>query len=267
MTAADGQPSRAQGDRAGGRRSGRRPGENSTRDAILVAAREEFAELGYERATIRGIGARAGVDPALVHHYHGSKERLFTAALQLTAEPGEVVRRVMREDPARMGAMVVRTFLEAWEPPDARTPLVAMVRSGMTNDVAMDLVRDYLGRRVFGPITQALGVPDAQLRATLVGAQLVGLAMARYIARLEPLASASTEQLVAALGPTIQRYLSGDLGTPGPASPAPETPSGESSSGESLPGESPSGESPSGETPSWESPSGSRSPGSRRLPR
>jgi AcrR family transcriptional regulator len=196
-------------------RSGRRPGGAPTRDGILAAARREFAELGYDRATIRGIGARAGVDPALVLHYFGTKERLFTAALYVPVQPGEVVRRVMREDVAGMGAAVVRSFLDAWEPEDARAPLVAMVRSAMTNEVAMGLVRDYLGRRVFAPITRALGVPDAELRATLVGSQLVGLAMTRYVARLEPLASLDAAQVVAALAPTVQRYLTGEIGDPG----------------------------------------------------
>jgi len=110
-----------------------------------------------------------------------------------------------------MGSAIVRTFLEAWEPEESRSPLVAMVRSAMTNETAMALVREYLGRRVFGPITQVLAAPDAELRATLMGSQFIGLAIMRYIARIEPLASASVEQLVAAVGPTMQRYLTGDL--------------------------------------------------------
>ena len=118
----------------------------------------------------------------------------------------------MHEDAAHLGAAVVRTFLETWEPEESRAPLLAMIRSAMTNEVAMSLVREYLGTRIFGPITQALGTPDADLRATLVGAQLIGLAMVRYIARIEPLASADTDTVIAALGPTVQRYLTGDIG-------------------------------------------------------
>jgi len=198
------------------RTTGRRPGESVTREAILDASRAAFAETGYDRTTIRGIAAEAQVDPALVLHYFGSKDELFGAALQVPVEPGEVLRRVMSRDVEEMGATIVRTFLEAWEPPESRSPLVAMVRSAMTNETAMALVREYLGRRVFGPITQTLGAPDAELRATLMGSQFIGLAMMRYIARIEPLASASVDQLVAAIGPTMQRYLTGDLG-PGPS--------------------------------------------------
>jgi hypothetical protein len=86
-----------------------------------------------------------------------------------------------------------------------------MVRSAMTNEAALGMVREYLGRRVFGPITQALAVPDAELRANLVGSQFIGLAMMRYIPSIEPVASTPVDQLVAAVGPTVQRYLTGEL--------------------------------------------------------
>jgi len=106
----------------------------------------------------------------------------------------------------------VRTFLEAWEPPESRVRLQAMLRSAMTNETAMGMIRDLLVREVFGPITQTLGVPDAQLRATLVGSQFIGLAIMRFVGRVEPLASASIDELVAAVGPTVQRYLTGEIG-------------------------------------------------------
>ena len=200
----------------GGRRGGRRPGESSARADILGAARASFAEHGYDRATIRDIAARAAVDPALVIHYFGSKDALFAAALELPVRPADVFASGMAAGVERLGATVVRTFLEAWEPPDSRLRLMAMLRSALTNEAAMGMIRDLLVREVFGPITEALGVPDAQLRATLVGSQLVGLAVLRYIGRIEPLASASVDELVAAIGPTVQRYLTGDLGTESP---------------------------------------------------
>ncbi len=203
--AADQQP-------GGGRRSGRRPGESSTRKGILEAARGSFAEHGYDRATIRDIASHAEVDPALVIHYFGSKEALFTEALQLPVQPGEVLSRGMAAGPDQIGATVVRAFLESWEPPESRVRLMAMLRSALTNDAAMGMIRDLLVREVFGPITETLGVPDAQLRATLVGSQLIGLSVMRYVGHIEPLASATVDDLVAALGPTVQRYLTGDLG-------------------------------------------------------
>ena len=195
----------------GRRTTGRRPGESCTRETILDAARAAFAEAGYDRATIRGIAAAAEVDPALVLHYFGSKEGLFEAALELPIRPSDIFARGAAAGPDQLGPTIVRTFLEAWEPPETRMRLMAMLRSAMTNDTAMAMVRDLLVREVFGPITQALGVPDAQLRATLVGSQLIGLAIMRFIGRLEPLASATVDELVAAVGPTVQRYLTGDI--------------------------------------------------------
>jgi AcrR family transcriptional regulator len=193
-------------------RTGRRPGESGAREAILAAATVAFAEAGYDRATIRGIATAAGVDPALVLHYFGSKKDLFAAALELPVSPRQIFERGIVAGPDQLGAVIVRTFLEAWEPPETRVRLMAMLRSAMTNETAMAMIRDLLVREVFGPITQTLGVPDAPLRATLVGSQFVGLAIIRFIGRLEPLASASVDDLVIAIGPTVQRYLTGDLG-------------------------------------------------------
>ena len=191
--------------------AGRRPGDSGTREAILEAARAAFAELGYEKATIRGIAAQAEVDAALVCHYFGTKDELFAAALELPVRPREIFERAIAGEREQIGFIITRTFLEAWEPPETRVRLMAMLRSAMTNDTAMAMVREVLTREVFGPITEILGVANGPLRATLVGSQFVGLAVMRYIGRLEPLASASIDELVAAVGPTVQRYLTGEL--------------------------------------------------------
>jgi len=203
------------------RAAGRRPGGSGTRAAILEAACASFADAGYDRATIRGIAAAAGVDPALVLHYFGSKEELFEAALELPVRPADIFARGDAAGRDRLGATVVRAFLEAWEPPETRVRLTAMLRSALTNETAMTMIRDLLVREVFGPITQALGVPDAELRATLVGSQLLGLAVLRFIGRIEPLASASVDELVAAVGPTVQSYLTGDISGAGAGGSAP----------------------------------------------
>ena len=194
-----------------GTRAGRRPGESGTREAIIEAAVRAFADEGYDRTSIRGVAAAAGVDPALVLHYFGSKEGLFGAALQLPIQPSDVFARGMVAGRDQLGAVIVRTFLEAWEPTETRVRLMAMLRSAMTNETAMGMIRDMLTREVFGPITERLGVGDARLRATLVGSQFVGLAVMRYIGRVEPLASASIDELVTAVGPTVQRYLTGEI--------------------------------------------------------
>jgi len=191
--------------------TGRRPGESGARAAILAAARAEFAAAGYDGATIRGIAARAAVDPALVHHYYGAKEQLFEAAVELPAAPDAIVPALLASDRARIGEQVVLRFLGAWEEPANRPIFLALLRSAVCNEQAAELVRRLLVREVFAPLARALGEPDAELRATLVGSQFIGLAFLRYVGKVEPLASADVASLAAAVGPTIQRYLTGAL--------------------------------------------------------
>jgi AcrR family transcriptional regulator len=193
-------------------RTGRRPGDPGTRDAILAAARAEFGARGFDHATIRAIAGAARVDPALVHHYFGTKEELFEASLVLPMEPAAVLPELLRADPDHVGEGVVRTFLRTWEAPANRPTFMAMLRSVVGDEAAAALVRDLLTRSVFGPLATTLPAPDAALRATLVGTQLIGLALARYVGRVEPLASADVDTLAAAVGPTVQRYLLGDIG-------------------------------------------------------
>ncbi len=192
--------------------TGRRPGDSGTRDCILAAARFEFADGGYDGATIRGIAARACVDPALVHHYFGAKEQLFERALELPISPGTLLPALLADDRERLGEHVVMGFLTVWEDPANRPIFMAMLRSIVSNEQAAELVRRLLVKEVFGPLATALGVPDAELRATLAGSQFIGLALMRYVGRVEPLASADLDTVAAAVGPTIQRYLTGAIG-------------------------------------------------------
>ena len=147
-----------------------------------------------------------------MHHYFGAKDKLFEAALDLPLAPDSFLPEVLSSAaPERVGEIVTRQFLTVWEDPANRPVFMAMLRSVVGNEQAAGLVRERLTRQVFGPIAEVLGVPDAGLRANLIGAQFIGLALARYVGRIEPVASADVETLVAALGPTIQRYLFADL--------------------------------------------------------
>ena len=206
-------------------RTGRRPGASDTRERILAAARAGFGDAGYDGATIRGIAHRAGVDPALVHHYFGTKQRLFVAAMQLPVDPAAAAPVLLAGDPASVGARIVRFVLGLWDDPATRPVMLGIVRSAASDPVAAGMLRAILAEGPFAAIVRAvmteepyatlvgpLGRADAELRATLVGSQLVGLLMARAVVAVEPLASAPTEVIVAAVGPTIQRYLVGDLG-------------------------------------------------------
>jgi AcrR family transcriptional regulator len=191
-------------------RSGRRPGAANSREAILDAAREVFHAEGYTGATIRGIAAGAAVDPALVHHYFGNKRALFVAAMQLPIDPQVVVSMLLQEDRSKLGESIIRLFLSIWEAGNVGH-FIALVRSAMSHEDAARMLRDLITEEIIGPVAGTLGTDNPELRATLVGSHMVGIAMMRYIIRLEPIASAEPEALIEAVGPTLQRYLTGRL--------------------------------------------------------
>jgi len=194
------------------RRTGRRPGKPDTREAILAAARDTFAERGFDGASIRAIATSAGVDPALVHHYFGTKDQLFLAAMKVPIDPGEVVPQVLAGDAGQIGERLVRTFLGVWDSP-AGAAGVALLRSGVTNEWSTRLLRELLTTQILRRVLAGLDLDpgEAPLRVALVASQVAGVAMMRYIIKLEPLASAPPEAVVAAVAPTVQRYVTGDL--------------------------------------------------------
>jgi AcrR family transcriptional regulator len=192
-------------------RTGRRPGVSGTREAILDAARRAFAEQGYQQATIRGVAELAGVDPALVHHYFGTKQELFVAAVEFPVNPVGQLMAVLAEEPDQVGRRIVEVFLSVWDHAADRSPLLALIRSAVGDERAAAMLREFITEEILGQLARRLGSPDAELRATLVGSQLIGLAMARYIVRIGPLASTPAPEIVAAVGPTLQRYLTGDI--------------------------------------------------------
>jgi AcrR family transcriptional regulator len=188
------------------RRPGRPAGEPDTRTAILAAARSLFAELGYDKASIRAIARRAGVDAALVHHYYGTKDELLVAAVRLPFDPGALVLAAL-ENPDRVGDTLARQFLSLWETPAIRDQMLALARAALTHPAAADTLRGIITRDSLEPVAARLALPDAPLRAELAGTHLFGLALGRYGLRLEPLASTDPETVATAIGPTLQRYL------------------------------------------------------------
>ncbi len=246
-----------------GRTAGRRAGDSGTRETILAAARGRFAEHGYDGATIRAIAADAGVDPALVHHFFGSKEQLFVAAMRLPVAPSEILAAL---EPGRQdaglstGERLIRTALTAWDDPEVRGPFLGLLRSALTSEQAARMLREFVSEAILRPVAKAAAsgrvgsgagpadagpgdagpgdagpaedardAGDAQYRAGMVASQVLGLAVTRFVLALGPVASASPDDLVATIGPTLQRYLTGevraapaaDRPAPGSASPSP----------------------------------------------
>lgn len=189
-------------------RTGRRRGNQDTREAILVASRAAFAERGYDGASIRAIATSAGVDPALVHHYFGTKDQLFIAAMQFPIDPGEVIPAVVVGDRAHLGERIVRAVLAVWDSPAGATA-AAMVRSSVQQEWMARMLRDFLMTQVVRRVARSVGMPaeEAAYRAPLVMSQLLGVIVTRYIIRVEPLASMDPEMVVRLIGPTIQHYI------------------------------------------------------------
>ena len=196
---------------ASGRGRGRRPGGPDTRGQILAAARESFADKGFGSTTIRGVAADAGVDPALVHHYFGSKDDLFLAALEIPVDPRVLVPTVFDEGVDGAGERLVRLLLSVWDDPATRLPLIALLRSSLVQGTPETLLQQGILRMVLQPMRDALPAEEADRRVQLVICQMVGLVVTRYLLALEPLASMPAEQVVAWVAPTLQRYLDGPL--------------------------------------------------------
>jgi AcrR family transcriptional regulator len=198
------------------RRRGRRPAGEDTRAAIMAAARKQFAARGYEAATMRGIARDAGVDPRLVHHYFASKEDLFVEAMQFPVRPTTVIGPVVEAGPDGMGERMVRVFFAAWDGPDQRERIMALLASAATSPEGARMLREFVSQEILQRVAGVLPGPDARLRAELAASQMIGVAFVRYLIELDPLASAPVERLIELLAPVVQRHLVGPL----PADPA-----------------------------------------------
>ncbi len=194
------------------RRSGRRPGNQDTKQSILEAARTAFAERGYDKASIRTIAAQAEVDPALIYHYFGTKEKLFLACMNVPIDPTELIPQASQGPSEEAGIRLVRLVLSVWDSPNG-TVAVAMLRSAMSNEWTARLMREFVVTQILRRAVTAIGIDEqeAPIRLALVATQIAGLAVVRYDLKVEPIASAPAEQLAATIGPNVQRYLTGDL--------------------------------------------------------
>jgi AcrR family transcriptional regulator len=192
-------------------RSGRRPGATTTRAQILGAARELFAEAGYDRVSLRVIADRAGVNVALISHFFRSKMNLFLESVELPVEPSRVLALFADGDRDAIGERVARFLITAMDQPDVRQTLLGMLRTATSEPRAAELMREVVVRRLWAPLGEALDEPDAELRVSLVATQVVGLLMVRAVLGAEPLRSLDHDLLVAAISPTLQRYLTEPL--------------------------------------------------------
>jgi AcrR family transcriptional regulator len=191
-------------------RTGRRVGEADTREQILGAARSAFGEVGYDRATIRHIASAAGVDPALVHHYFGTKADLYAAAIRVPFSVSEVAEVIVGDGIEGAGERITRLFFTIWDQPQAREPLLGMIRGALSGHVqGTKVFRQFIEHGLLAKVAPMIPAGDRKLRMTAAASHLVGVAIVRYVVGIEPLASASIDDLVDLIGPRIQSYFEG----------------------------------------------------------
>jgi AcrR family transcriptional regulator len=191
-------------------RRGRRPGAPDTRATILDAARAAFGEKGFAGTTIRAVASSAGVDAALVHHYFGTKDDLFLAAMELPVDPRQFLGPALAGGPEGAGERLLRAFLSLWDDPEVSPVLVGIVRSALQPGGERLLTEGFVPV-VLLPAGAALGIDRPETRMPLVISQIAGLILTRYVMELEPIASMPPETVLATYAPVVQHYLTGDL--------------------------------------------------------
>src|SRR5699024_1180447 len=197
------------------RRTGRRPGNSGTQAAILASARELFADRGFAKTSVRAIAGAAGVDPALVHHYFGTKEKLFLAVVRPPADPAQLIPRTVPGDVATLGQRVARMLLGVLDDEEYGQRFQALLRSALAEERSARLLREFFTHRVLAYLQLELdGVVPAEkvpLRAGLVASQVFGLVSVRHFIAMPALRQVSREDLIMILAPTLQHYLAGEL--------------------------------------------------------
>ena len=192
-------------------RTGRRPGTSSTQAQILEAAGKLFLERGYQDATMRAIAKEAGVDASLIVHFFGNKIGLFAEAVEWPHDPQVEIPKLLEQGRGRVGHNLVSLLVRTWDKEGGRNPILTMIRASMGEPQAAEMLRDFLREQLYAPLFEALGSDQPDLRSNLLATQMIGLGMIRYVMKFEPLASAKPADVIAWVGPTAQRYLTGKL--------------------------------------------------------
>ena len=190
---------------------GRRTGPTQTRDALLDAARERFHAEGYAGASLRGIARDAGVDPALVGHFFGSKAGLYAAVVRWPLDPAASIAHMLDGDPDRVGWRVAETFVLHWETARWRSPLIALTVVAAEDPAVATLLRDFLVEELFIPMLTALGSAQARRRAGLLSSHLLGVGLGRHVIGLLGPDTMDDQELIATIGPVLQRYCTEPL--------------------------------------------------------
>ena len=186
--------------------SGARKSER-TRAAILKAAQELFAELGYARTTVRDIAARAAIDPAMVMRYFGSKDALFARATAIDLKLPDLTKTA----PAQFGDTLIRHFLDIWEGPSSTGILTILLRTSASDEDVAAKTRNVFAGQVLPMLARVADPAEVATRAGLIATQLLGLALCRYVLKVPPVVAMTPERIIASFGPLLQRHITGEL--------------------------------------------------------
>lgn len=181
---------------------------------VLDAARAAYAKRGYVETTVKGVAAAAGVAPDVVRRYYANREALFAAAMRLPVDPATSIAQLLAPGIDGLGERMVRVTLRMLDDPETREQLVEMVRMGSGASKATASMREFFESTVIDRVVAFLGVPDARMRASLAMSYLLGVATSRYVLRIEPLASATEDEIVAMVGPAVQAALTTPTASP-----------------------------------------------------
>lgn len=190
-------------------------GKDDVREAVLDAAKVAFRSRGYMRTTMKGVAAAAGVAPEVVTNYYNSKDKLFDAVVRLPFDPIGSIPALVAPGVDGLGERLTRVTLDTFKDPEAREDLLALAKAGVSSGKAVAGMRSMIEAGIVDRLAGVIGVPDARLRANLITSYLLGIAVSRYIVRMEPLASLSDDDVVKLVSPTVQGWLTPTKPLPG----------------------------------------------------
>jgi AcrR family transcriptional regulator len=203
------------------RRGGRRPGSGGSRQKILEVARLAFAANGYAETSLRGIAREAGVDPSLIVQLFGSKPGLFSAVVEWPFDASEVGAQIQDVPVEKIGEYMARLFIGHWDRDEHRNPILSLIHAALSDSAAAAMLREFITVNLTLPAVERVGGDRPQLRAALLASQLLGFGLSRYVLAFDALTSAPSEELVAALGATLQHTCTAPLAAAEPVGRSP----------------------------------------------
>jgi AcrR family transcriptional regulator len=198
--------------RPGARRhGGRRPGTSSSREKILEVARLAFPANGYAGTSLRSVARDAGVDPSLIVQFFGSKAALFAAAVEWPFDAAQIAAEIQDVPAEQVGEYTARVFIGHWNRDEHRNPIISLLHAALADPAAAAMLREFITINLTLPMVERVGADQPEFRAALLASQLLGFGLARYALAFGALVSAPNEDLVAALGATLQHTCTGAL--------------------------------------------------------